>query len=197
VPPMASLGARLGIRAVIHSYCSCSLTCSAHSRGTERRMFPVAIETLGAACNVHVFLRNEYHMCSCQIGTKCPILHAKQGQTILLVSVMGTRAAGRFDRVFGMFRTAAGKVRRMDLVLAPPEETAFATLGWTGSRQFLRFMRAHAEKHGMLLNSHRSLESARVRCPRAGSSLLNVHASKGSDDLMASEKRRCIAPSGL
>ncbi|KAK9827505.1 hypothetical protein WJX74_006340 [Apatococcus lobatus] len=63
-------------------------------------------------------------------------------------------AADRFDRVFGNFKTKAGKWRRMDLIFVPHEQLHFGLLGWTGSKQFLRFMRAHAGDRGMLLNSH-------------------------------------------
>lgn len=67
-------------------------------------------------------------------------------------------AADRFDHLFGMYKTAAGATRRLDLIFVPPEELPFATLGWTGSRQFLRFMRGHAcGALAMHLNSHRLL----------------------------------------
>ena len=36
----------------------------------------------------------------------------------------------RFDHLFGMFRTAAGKVRRLDLIFVPKPEFAFGYLGW-------------------------------------------------------------------
>jgi hypothetical protein len=61
----------------------------------------------------------------------------------------------RFDHIFGNFRTAAGKVRRMDIIIAPAEEQPFCVLGWTGSRQYLRFLRQHAVDLRMHLNSHR------------------------------------------
>lgn len=64
----------------------------------------------------------------------------------------------RFDHLFGMYKTAAGATRRLDLIFVPPEELPFATLGWTGSRQFLRFMRGHAcGALAMHLNSHRQV----------------------------------------
>ena len=61
----------------------------------------------------------------------------------------------RFDHLFGMFRTSQGKVRRMDLIFVPKPELAFGYLGWVGSRQYLRFMRQHAQLRGMHLNAHR------------------------------------------
>ncbi len=39
------------------------------------------------------------------------------------------RAPRRFDHVFGMFRTAAGAVRRLDVILATYDERAFCILG--------------------------------------------------------------------
>ncbi|KAK9805473.1 hypothetical protein WJX72_000290 [[Myrmecia] bisecta] len=61
----------------------------------------------------------------------------------------------RFDHIFGNFLTSKGKVRRMDLIIAPAEEEAFCILGWTGSRQWLRYLRLYASQRGMYLNSHR------------------------------------------
>ena len=46
-------------------------------------------------------------------------------------------------------------MRRIDIIIAPAEECAFCVLGWTGSRQYLRFLRQHAVDLGMALNSHR------------------------------------------
>lgn len=63
----------------------------------------------------------------------------------------------KFDHIYGMYRTTAGRVRRMDVILCPPEEWAFGLVGWTGSRQYLRFMRQHAKDMGMFLSSHRLL----------------------------------------
>ena len=65
----------------------------------------------------------------------------------------------RHDHIFGNFRTADGKVRRIDIIIAPAEEQAFCVLGWTGSRQYLRFLRQHAVDRGMHLNSHRCVAS--------------------------------------
>ena len=38
--------------------------------------------------------------------------------------------AGRFDHLFGMFLTSAGKMRRIDLIFVPKPEFAFGYLGW-------------------------------------------------------------------
>ncbi|BDA49904.1 probable DNA polymerase lambda at C-terminar half [Coccomyxa sp. Obi] len=64
-------------------------------------------------------------------------------------------SADRFDHIFGNYLTKAGKVRRMDVIIAPPAERAACILGWTGSRQYLRFLRQYAADRGMHLNSHR------------------------------------------
>ncbi|KAL3160377.1 hypothetical protein ABBQ32_010704 [Trebouxia sp. C0010 RCD-2024] len=64
-------------------------------------------------------------------------------------------AVDRFDKVFGMFITQDGKIRRMDLIITPHEEYPFCLLGWTGSKQYLRFLRQHAGNCNMYLNSHR------------------------------------------
>ena len=64
-------------------------------------------------------------------------------------------ACRRFDHIFGNFRTEAGHVRRLDVIIAPAEECHFCVLGWSGSRQYLRFLRQWAVDLGMHLNSHR------------------------------------------
>ena len=56
---------------------------------------------------------------------------------------------------FANSRPAPGRVRRLDVILAPAEEAAFCVLGWSGSRQWLRFLRQYAADLGMHLNSHR------------------------------------------
>ena len=61
----------------------------------------------------------------------------------------------RFDHIFGNFRTAAGRVRRIDVIIAPHDEAPFCVLGWSGTRQYLRFLRQYAADLGMHLNSHR------------------------------------------
>lgn len=43
----------------------------------------------------------------------------------------------------------------MDLIITPWEEYPFCLLGWTGSKQYLRFLRQHAGNCKMYLNSHR------------------------------------------
>ena len=42
----------------------------------------------------------------------------------------------RFDKVFGMFKTKAGKWRRLDVIMTPFGQYPFCLLGWTGSRQW-------------------------------------------------------------
>ena len=68
----------------------------------------------------------------------------------------------RFDHIFGNFRTEAGHVRRLDVIIAPAEEQHFCVLGWSGSRQYLRFLRQWAVDLGMHLNSHRRVSFKRV-----------------------------------
>jgi DNA polymerase mu len=60
------------------------------------------------------------------------------------------------DRCFGVWRTAGGQVRRVDIVVcAVPEELPFALLSWTGSRTLNRLMRLHAETDlGLRLTPH-------------------------------------------
>ena len=51
-----------------------------------------------------------------------------------------------YDHIWGIYLTKSGKRRRMDLIFVPPDchSWVFAYVGWTGSKQYLRFMRTHA-----------------------------------------------------
>ena len=63
----------------------------------------------------------------------------------------------RYDKLLGMYITRGGTVRRMDIILAPPEELQMCLIAWTGSKQYLRFLRQHAINRGMSLSAHRYL----------------------------------------
>lgn len=51
-----------------------------------------------------------------------------------------------YDHIWGIYITKSGKRRRMDLIFVPPDchSWVFAYIGWSGSKQYLRFMRTHA-----------------------------------------------------
>lgn len=59
-----------------------------------------------------------------------------------------------YDKLFGVFRTATGARRRIDVVLVPRDQLPFALVGWTGSKMYNRFLRMRAKERGMLLCSH-------------------------------------------
>ena len=65
----------------------------------------------------------------------------------------------RYDKLLGIYITKGGKVRRMDIILAPSEELQMCLIAWTGSKQYLRFLRQHAINRGMSLSAHRYLYS--------------------------------------
>ena len=59
------------------------------------------------------------------------------------------------DKVFGVWRTAAGRHHRIDIVVvAHPEEIGFARLAWTGSRTLNRLLRLRAIDLGLNLGPH-------------------------------------------
>jgi hypothetical protein len=68
------------------------------------------------------------------------------------------------DRFFGLWRWPATsgfvktypvEVRRVDIVVVPVESWNFSLLGWTGSRQYNRFLRDYARRvRGLSLTSH-------------------------------------------
>lgn len=67
-----------------------------------------------------------------------------------------THTLAHGDKKFmGICRTSSrGKSRRLDLLLTPPEEYAFALLYFTGSDKFNVEMRKHALSKGVSLNEH-------------------------------------------
>eukprot|EP00891_Asterochloris_glomerata_P008834 jgi/Astpho2/8834/fgenesh1_pg.00129_%23_25_t len=80
---------------------------------------------------------------------------ASPSKAAVLGSTADERTEGAQGHLFGVFKTKAGRWRRLDVIVAIKEEHAACVLGWTGSRQWLRFLRNHAAKRGMALNSHR------------------------------------------
>ena len=92
-----------------------------------------------------------------------------------------------------MFVSQSGKVRRMDLIITPHEEYPFCLLGWTGSKQYLRFLRQHAGNCNMYLNSHRQA------CSKHACLLtVLIYAAAGSADtqltLMSCRQAECNFP---
>mmetsp|Transcript_13360 Transcript_13360/g.22260 ORF Transcript_13360/g.22260 Transcript_13360/m.22260 type:complete len:242 (-) Transcript_13360:424-1149(-) len=63
-------------------------------------------------------------------------------------------AQDSFDRIFGVFRTTEGKMRRIDIIVVPYIEKAFALLGWTGSSLLNRNMRQYCRERGLFLCNH-------------------------------------------
>uniref|UniRef100_A0A8B9S6Z4 DNA-directed DNA/RNA polymerase mu n=1 Tax=Apteryx owenii TaxID=8824 RepID=A0A8B9S6Z4_APTOW len=78
----------------------------------------------------------------------------------------------QFERCFAIARLAlpgagdpsARRATRVDLVVAPRSQFAFALLGWTGSRHFERELRRFAgRQRGLALSSHGLYDPQRVR----------------------------------
>jgi DNA ligase (NAD+) len=57
-------------------------------------------------------------------------------------------------KIMAIARLPGKKARRLDLMYAPPDEFAFSTLYFTGSRSFNIAMRAHALQMGLSLSEH-------------------------------------------
>lgn len=72
----------------------------------------------------------------------------------------------RYDHIWGVYITKGGARRRIDIMMIPQDSWAYAVVGWTGSKQYLRFMRTHAGNCNMFLNSHFLMR--RVRMPGGG-----------------------------
>ena len=52
----------------------------------------------------------------------------------------------KLDRFFGLW-VEHGEWRRVDIVVVPPEQWGFALLGWTGSKQYNRYLRQYTRGH--------------------------------------------------
>lgn len=71
-------------------------------------------------------------------------------------------AIDRLDKCLCIFREAPDMpLRRLDLIVAPRSQFAFALLGWSGSRQFERSIRLFAQRErGMQLASHALIDAS-------------------------------------
>ncbi|KAL6760953.1 hypothetical protein V8C86DRAFT_3132060, partial [Haematococcus lacustris] len=63
----------------------------------------------------------------------------------------------RYDHIFGLWITPVDnqgrrRYKRMDIILVPVDSWPWALMGWTGSRQYLRFLRDTAHHKHLLLN---------------------------------------------
>ncbi|KAG9263012.1 DNA-directed DNA/RNA polymerase mu [Astyanax mexicanus] len=85
----------------------------------------------------------------------------------------GSDDSGTTDNVNGTTRQQPGsswRAVRVDLVVSPFSQFAFATLGWTGSKLFERELRRWAgQEKGMSLSSHALYDSKQQRYLRANS----------------------------
>lgn len=54
----------------------------------------------------------------------------------------GQHQMDRYDHVYGIYITESGKRRRMDIIIVPRPSWQFALIGWTGSKQYLRYASA-------------------------------------------------------
>ena len=68
---------------------------------------------------------------------------------------MDTMLGDWHDKAYGIWRNAAGRHRRLDIVVvAFPDELAFARLTWTGSRTLNRLLRHRAIHLGLHLTAN-------------------------------------------
>ncbi|KAL4439185.1 hypothetical protein ABPG77_004087 [Micractinium sp. CCAP 211/92] len=59
----------------------------------------------------------------------------------------------RLDHLLGTFLTSRGRYRRIDIILATPEQLPFGLIAWIGSTMFNRFLRRCLGHWGMHMNS--------------------------------------------
>ena len=57
-------------------------------------------------------------------------------------------------RVFTVWETSYGKLRRIDIIVVPFVEWPFTLVAWTGSKVFNRMIRLHANNMGLSLSAH-------------------------------------------
>ncbi|KXZ56529.1 hypothetical protein GPECTOR_1g475 [Gonium pectorale] len=58
------------------------------------------------------------------------------------------------DHVFGVFRTSAGRLKRLDIILCAHPWLPHALLGWSGSTMFLRLLHTHSAHRGLRMTKH-------------------------------------------
>ncbi|GLC34988.1 hypothetical protein PLESTM_000262200 [Pleodorina starrii] len=72
----------------------------------------------------------------------------------------GQEQMDRYDHLWCIWITGSGRRRRLDVMFVPyGSQWPYAVVGWTGSKQYLRFMRQHALNCGMFTNSHATLRT--------------------------------------
>jgi hypothetical protein len=95
-----------------------------------------------------------------------------------------------YDHLWGIFITAAGKRRRIDAMVIPPTMWPYALLGWSGSKQYLRFLRQHTGNVGMNLNSHGLFRMVEVRAKPLPGPAAAVAASGGGGGVAGTQQER-------
>ncbi|KAF7701041.1 DNA-directed DNA/RNA polymerase mu [Silurus meridionalis] len=107
----------------------------------------------------------------------------------------------RFERCFSIFKLEQSKIDsnahaeasswraiRVDLVVSPYSQFAFATLGWTGSKLFERELRRWAgQEKGMSLSSH-ALYDSKKKCYLQASSEEEIFTHLGLEYIPPSER---------
>ena len=106
-------------------------------------------------------ISQEEGFCRIQSGKMDGYLQTAKGD-ILNGRWVDRHQMDRYDHIYGIYLNSEGKKRRMDLILVPWSYWPYALVGWTGSKQYLRFMRQHAGNCGMFLNSHFLMRRVRV-----------------------------------
>ncbi|KAF6250979.1 hypothetical protein COO60DRAFT_1705216 [Scenedesmus sp. NREL 46B-D3] len=85
---------------------------------------------------------------------RMPAYKEKARMDVLLGRFDSNHQMDHYDHLWCIHISPAGRRRRWDLMFVPSCYWAMAVVGWSGSKQYLRFMRQHAGNCGMSLNSH-------------------------------------------
>jgi len=104
-----------------------------------------------------------------------PSISNSAAKKLLTTYVENMKKAGYIEEVLALgehkcmaicrFADPLGQARRLDLLLTPDEEYAYALLYFTGSDQFNVAFRNHAQQMGYTLNEHRLLPLTEDRPP--------------------------------
>lgn len=94
---------------------------------------------------------------------RMPGYKEKARMDVLLGRFDSNHQMDHYDHLWCIHISPAGRRRRWDLMLIPASFWPMAVVGWSGSKQYLRFMRQHAGTCGMNLNSHYLMRAVNLK----------------------------------
>lgn len=69
-------------------------------------------------------------------------------------SATSRTAVDKYDHLFGLFFNKSGRLRRLFVIHVPQAMLPWAQISWTGSKQYLRFLKKWVSSRGMRLTPY-------------------------------------------